>query len=245
MNKTQILIALVILSIFGVISTYLDVHKIWSQDDQPVTKERKLRHGEIKQYTKDKRLKTVVNYDNGIKHGTSYLYHNDGKTVLLAMPYNQGKREGVSKKYYQNGKLYAATTYKNDVLHGPRQIYYTSGQLKAEIMYGYGKPGIGSKEFLKDGTQKPENKIIATKLRNSFSLSTSEECKESKFYIGKLIEDNFFDPLHPDVKLLTKEDATYVVDLNLYTPSYLKYQDIICECDSKQGNTIIMKTRLY
>lgn len=245
MNKTQILIALVILSIFGVISTYLDVHKIWSEGDEPAKAERKLRHGEIKQYTKDKRLKTVVNYDNGIKHGTSYLYHNDGKTVLLAMPYNQGKREGQSKKYYQNGKLYASTSYKNDLLHGPRELYYSSGQLKAVINYGYGKPGIGTKEYLKDGTQKRENKIVTTKRGNSVSLSTSEDCKESKFYIGKLIEDQFFDALHPDVKLLMKDDATYVVDLNVHTPSYLKYQDIICHCESKQGNPIIMKTRIY
>ncbi len=245
MNKTQILIALVILSIFGVISTYLDVTEIFAEKNAPTKNERKVKDGEVKQYTKDKRLKTIVNYDNGIKHGTSYLYHNDGKTVLLAMPYNKGKREGTSKKYYQNGKLYAATSYENDLLHGPRKLYYSTGQLKAVINYGYGKPGIGTEEYLKNGSKKKENSIVTSKRGNTIRLSTAEDCKESKFYIGKLIEDNFFDALHPDVKLLTKDDATYVVDLNVHTPSYLKYQDVICHCESKQGNPIILKSRLY
>ncbi len=245
MNKTQILIALVIISIFGVISTYLDVMAIFRQDDGPVLEERKVRDGEIKQYTKDKRLKTIVNYDNGIKHRTSYLYHNDGKTVLLAMPYNQGKREGVSKKYYKSGKIYASTTYSNDLLHGPRKLYYSSGQMKAIINYGNGNPGLGTVEYLMDGTQKNENKIIANKRGSTISLTTSEPCKESKFYIGKLIDDSFFNAIHPDVTVLPEQAGSFFVDTNHFTPSYLKYQDIICHCESKQGNPVILKTRLY
>lgn len=244
MNKTQVLIALVILSLFGVISTYLDVSTLFTKVTEPAV-ERKVRDGEVRQFTKDQRLKTVVNYDNGIKHGTSYLYHNDGKTVLLAMPYVQGKREGISKKYYKSGKLYASTAYKNDLLHGPRELYYSSGQLKAVINYGEGNPGLGTIEYLIDGTQKDENKIIADKQGRIIRLSTSEACKETKFYIGKLIGDEFFNALHPDVKLLTKVDGSYFVDIDVHTPSYLKYQDVICHCESKQGNPIIMKARLY
>ncbi|WP_436517005.1 toxin-antitoxin system YwqK family antitoxin [Ekhidna sp. To15] len=244
MNKTQVLIALVILSLFGVISTYLDVSSLLLEEDEPAV-ERKVRDGEVRQFTKDQRLKTVVNYDKGIKHGTSYLYHNDGKTVLLAMPYVQGKRQGVSKKYYENGKLYASTSYQNDLLHGPRTLYYSSGQIKAVINYGNGNPGLATTEYLLDGTQKSENEIVADKRGRIIHLSTSEACKDSKFYIGKLIEDQFFNAVHPDVKLLAEEDGEYFVDIDIHTPSYLRYQDIICHCESKQGNPIIMKTRLY
>ena len=113
MNKTQILIALVILSIFGVCASYLDLSQLISGDSTETPK-RKVKNGEIRQYTKSDKLKTVVNYDNGIKHGISYLYHDDGKTVFLAMPYNQGKREGTSKKYFERGVLYASTSYSND-----------------------------------------------------------------------------------------------------------------------------------
>ena len=244
MNKTQILIALVILSLFGVISTYLDVSALFANASEPV-KERKLRDGEVRQYTKDQRLKTVVNYDNGVKHGTSYLYHNDGKTVLLSMPYVQGKRQGISKKYYENGNLYAATSYENDLLHGPRKLFYSSGQIKAIVNYGDGNPGIGTIEYLLDGTEKVANEIVVDKRGRIFKFSTSEECKDTKFYIGKLINDNFFNAVHPDIKLLLKDDGAYYVDIDVYTPSYLKYQDIICHCESKQGNPIILKTRLY
>lgn len=245
MNKTQILIALVILSIFGVISTYLDVTEIFAEKNDPPKTEKKVRDGEIRQYTKSDRLKTVVNYDKGIKHGTSYLYHDDGKTVLLAMPYNQGKREGTSMKYYANGQLYASTSYHDDLLHGPRKLYYSSGQLKAVINYGNGNPGLGSEEYLLDGTPKNENEIVIKKQGSTFTVSTSKKCKDFRFYIGKLIDDSFFNALHPDVKLLPKQDGSYFVDTNVYTPSYLEYQDIICHCESKQGNPIILKTRLY
>lgn len=245
MNKTQILIALVIVSLFGVISNYLDVKAMFEKKSGEPTTERKVKHGEIKQYTKSNKLKTIVNYDNGIKQGTSYLYHDDGETILLAMPYNKGKREGTSMKYYETGQLYASTSYQNDVLHGPRKLYYSSGQLKAEINYGYGNPGLGTVEYLLDGTRKDENRIIATKKGRVISLGTSEPCRDYTFYIGKLIDDQFFDAIHPDVKLLPQSDGTYFVSIDVYTPSYLQYQDIICRCESTQGNSIIMKARLY
>ncbi|MEO9485140.1 MAG: hypothetical protein ABJG47_16900 [Ekhidna sp.] len=244
MNKTQILIALVILSIFGVSATYLDLSQLISSKSEKPATERKVKHGEVRQYTKSKKLRTVVNYDQGIKHGTSYLYHDDGETILLAMPYNKGKREGTSMKYFESGVLYASTSYQNDRMHGPRKIHYSSGQLKAIINYGYGNPGTGTKEYLLDGTLKNENRILAKKNGNIYLLSTSEECKKSKFFIGKLIDDRYFNAVHKDVRLLPKDNGTYFVDLNVYTTSYLKLQDIICECESKQGNPIILKTNL-
>jgi antitoxin component YwqK of YwqJK toxin-antitoxin module len=244
MNKTQILLALVILSIFGVSATFLDLSEIIAKKSNPTETKRKVKHGEIRQYTKDDRLKTIVNYNQGIKHGTSFLYHDDGETILLEMPYINGKREGVSKKYYKDGALYASTSYQDDKLHGPRNIYYSNGQLKAVINYGYGSPGTGTVEYLLDGSQKEENKIIFTKKGSKYELSTAEECREIKFFIGKLIENIFFNPRDKNVKLLTKENGLYFIDTNVYTPSYLKYQDIICSCKSTQGNPTILKAKL-
>lgn len=244
MNKTQILIALVIISIFGVSASFLDLSSIIAQRANPKGLRKTPKHGEVRQYTQDQRLKTIVNYDNGIKHGTSYLYHEDGKTVLLAMPYVIGKREGVSRKYYEDGQLYASTSYENDKLHGPRKTYYSNGQLKSVVNYGYGYPGIGTEEFLLDGTKKSEIKILFKKKGNLFELSTSEECSEGKYYIGKLIEDSFFNPSDKNLKLLPHENGVYFINTEVYTPSYLKYQDIICSCKSTQRNPIVIKTRL-
>ena len=160
MNKTQILIALVILSLVGISGVYLDLNSFLdAKEAASKPRERKVKHGEHRQYTKDKRLKTIVNYNQGIKHGPSYLYHDDGKTVLLSMPYENGKREGVSKKYFKNGKLYASTTYKNDYLHGLRKTYYSSGQVKAELNYGYGNLGLGTKVYFLDGRLKDAPEI--------------------------------------------------------------------------------------
>ncbi|MEP2950229.1 MAG: hypothetical protein ABJO91_09455 [Ekhidna sp.] len=226
-------------------SVFLDLHSLVSGSEVEEISKRKVRDGEIKQYTKDKRLKTIVNYNKGIKHGVSYLYHDDGETVLLSMPYNNGKREGTSKKYYKSGVLYASTSYHDDLLHGKREIYYSSGQIKAIINYGFAKPGVGTVEYLTDGTLKQANSIEITEIGNNYFLSTSQECRNLKFYIGKLIEDQFFDAVHPDIKLLPKENGSYFVDLSVYTPSFLKYQDVVCHCESSQGNPIIMKKKLF
>ncbi|WP_421765008.1 toxin-antitoxin system YwqK family antitoxin [Ekhidna sp.] len=245
MNKTQILIALVIISIIGMSSAYLELFELVKDEPVVELEKPKIRDGEIRQYTKNKKLKTIVNYDNGIKHGTSYLYHDDGETVLLAMPYLKGKREGVSEKYYKTGKLYASTSYKDDKLHGIRKLYYSTGQLKAEINYGYGHPGIGTVEYLMDGTKNDKPKITSEKKGSIIWLDTSLPCDDQTFYIGKLIDDQFFNPLDENVRLLLAEEDKYYVDTQIHTPSYLKYQDIICACESKQGNPIILKERLY
>ncbi|MEQ8904450.1 hypothetical protein [Ekhidna sp.] len=244
MNKTQILLALVIISIFGVSVTFLDLSHIIAKRSNPTDTKRAPKHGEVRQYTKDQRLKTIVNYYQGIKHGTSYLYHDDGETILLAMPYINGKREGVSKKYYEDGQLYASTSYQDDKIHGPRKTYYSNGQLKSVVNYGYGYAGVGTEEYLLEGTRKPENKIQFEKIGDRYMLSTSEACTEIRFLIGQLIEDSFYDPSDKNVRLLPKENGVYFVDTEVFTPSYLKYQDIICSCSSSQGNPIILKAKL-
>ena len=245
MNKTQILIALVILSLVGICGVYIDLNSFLdAKEAASKPRERKVKHGEHRQYTRDKRLKTIVNYDQGIKHGVSYLYHDDGKTVLLAMPYEQGKREGVSKKYFKNGSLYASTNYRNDRLHGMRKLYYSSGQVKAELNYGYGHVGMGTKEYLMDGELKEAPEIVTRTEGNKVWLNTSVPCKRAIFYVGKLVDDTYLDPISEDVKVLMDSDNNYYVDTNVYTSSYLKYQDIICSCESSQGNQYILKTRL-
>ncbi|WP_370086480.1 toxin-antitoxin system YwqK family antitoxin [Ekhidna sp.] len=246
MNKTQILIALVILSLFGMSSVYIDLSElVGSNNEEAVVPEKKVKHGEVRQYTKDQRLKTVVNYNQGIKHGTSYLYHDDGETVLLAMPYVNGKREGVSEKFYENGNLYASTSYMNDKLHGPRKLFYSNSQSKAVINYGYGHVGIGTVEYLINGEEKEAITITTQKEGSKIWLDTSSPCKDTQFYIGSLIEDTFLNPVDKNIKSLMREGDRYYVDTEVHTPSYLKYQDIICSCESSQGNPIILKSRLF
>lgn len=244
MNKNQIVLALVIISFFGMSAVYLDLTELIAKE-LPTLEPKEEKEGEVRQYTKDNKLRTIVNYEHGKKHGTSYLYHDDGETILLAMPYAYGSREGVSKKYYKNGQLYAATSYKNDKIHGPRKLYYSTGKLKAEIQYGFGYPGIGSREFYLDGEEKKPLEITTKKEGNIIWLDTSEPCDNAVFYIGTLIDDRFFDPVSDKLEALMDEDRRFYVNTDVFTPSFLKYQDIICSCKSSQGNPIILKTRLF
>lgn len=245
MNKSQIIIAVILFFLIG--AGYLfDKASNWFKDDpiENTVKKREPKNGEVKQFTTSGKLKTIVNYDHGIKHGISYLYHEDGETVFLAMPYERGKREGISKKYFTSGEIYAETSYENDRLHGFRKLYFQSGQLKAIIDYGYGFPGIGIQEYFTNGTMKESNAIQTNRNDNYLYLSTKTPCKNSKFFIGKLLEDKYLDELDENVQLLPEISGEFYVDLGVYTPSYLKYQDIICSCKSKQGNPVVMKRRL-
>ncbi len=202
------------------------------------------KNGVISSYTANGILKTKVTYSNGVKNGLSYLFYKDGKTVQLEMPYVNGKREGTSKKYYENGDLYAETQYKNDQLNGIRRLYYSTSRLKAEIPYHKNNPGIGLKEYFMSEKLKEENSIVIKRENNIIYLETALKCKNAKFYIGKLIDDQFFDPIDKNIQLLPNSGSQFLVDLNTFSPSYLKYQDIICSCKTTQGNPQILKLRI-
>ena len=167
MNKTQIAISIIILCVVGMGFMY-DRIKEALEPDPKIKKyiERTERDGEVKQFTSSGKLKTIINYTKGVKNGMSYLYYDDGRTVLLALPYVDGLREGVSKKYYESGDLYAETSYHNDTLDGPRKVYYRSGQLKSVVNYQAGIAGIGTEEYLMDGTRK-KNFVIKYEQRGN------------------------------------------------------------------------------
>jgi len=199
------------------------------------------KNGLVKTFASDGKLKTEITYVNGTKHGKSVLYYGDGKTVQLEMTYQKGKRQGTSKKYFETGQLYAETSYEKDTIHGVRKLYNRKGQLKAEIPYGYGFPGTGLAEYLLTGKQKENPKISKHQELNRLYFSTTPQCRDQRFYVGKLIEEQFFNALDEDLELLLQDGDDFFIDLNIYTPSYLKYQDIICVCKSTQGNPMILK----
>lgn len=246
MNRTQLIILIGLVALLGLGYVADQINSLREDPDlaQLIEKTNEVKHGEVIQRTKGGRLKTIINYDNGIKHGMSYLYHSDGETVLLEMPYERGKREGTSKKYYEGGKLYAETNYREDELHGIRTVYYRSGRVRSIVNYWNGLPGIGTKEYLTDGEEKDKFKITYTRTGNTLSFDVDPYCKETRFYIGTLIEDSFFDPLSRDLRIMPEANGQYIVDLDVYTPSFLQYQDIICSCESTQGNPIVLKRRI-
>lgn len=246
MNKTQVLILVIIATLL--LAGFLLDAVPETEKSSPITASQErtdsIKHGEVKQYTSDGRLKTVVNYDQGVKHGRSYLFHEDGKTILLEMPYAHSKREGTSKKYYKDGSLYAETNYSNDQLDGSRTVYYSSGKVKSVVTYWKGLPGVGTREYLIDGTEKEQKSIEHYRKDKVIYLSVNPPCKRATFHIGSLEKDAFFDPINGRTKLLKEEYGAFFIDLNVYTPSYLQYQEVICRCESSQGNPIIIQKHI-
>jgi len=208
------------------------------------TESNKKKDGLVKTYASDGRLKTTITYVKGIKHGKSLLYYRDGQTVQLEMPYQNGERHGISRKYYETGELYAETSYERDLLHGDRKTYYKSGKEKAIVPYKKGDPGTGLVEYLLNGKQKATLEISYYQEKNRLYVSTNQPCREQKFYLGKLIDDQFFSASSGDMTALGVDGDDSFIDMDVYTPSYLKYQDVICKCKSSQGNPLILNQRI-
>ncbi len=208
------------------------------------TEKRDEKNGLIKSYASDGKLKTEIYYVKGVKHGKSLLYYKDGETVQLEMPYANGQRHGSSRKYFETGELYAETPYENDKLHGIRKIYYKNGRQKALVPYGNGNPGVGLVEFLLSGKQKANPEISYFQEQNRLYVTTSVPCRDQEFYLGKLIDDQFYDEEDRELKRLRVDGNDFYVDLDIFNPSYLQYRDIICSCKSSQGNPMILKARI-
>lgn len=244
MNTSQKAIIIVLIVIVGTAFIYTTLKSFVEETIFPEEVVKQARDGEVKHYSSSGTLKTVINYDQGVKHGMSYQFYQDGKTVLLAMPYLHGKREGVSKKYYKSGKLYAETSYQNDELNGPRKTYYQSGQLKSEVLFLNGNPGTGTTEYFTSGEPKTAYSIRTEKRGRNILLSVEPACKDALFYVGKLISDRFYDEYSEDLKVLPERSGQSYINIDIFTPSFLRYQDIICSCKSSQGNPVILKDRL-
>ncbi len=192
----------------------------------------------------DGTIKTRVNYQNGIKHGTSYLFYDDGKTVHLEMPYVVGARHGASKKYFRDGTLYAETNYSEDRLDGVRSTYYRNGKVKSRLTYRDGNPGLDLEEYLQDGKMKSKPEITHQVVGNrlELSLENGKRCSAPEMYLGELL-DGFFDK-SLDFETISQVNGRFEIDLNVYSKSYIEMQEVICKCKSSQGNPLIIKKRL-
>lgn len=242
--------------IFWIVVSFLFAGFLWasikqlnadqvSEEMESTVTESRLKDGTVDTYDDFGNLKTRVNYENGYKHGISYLFYKNGQ-VQLAMPYRRGDREGISRKYYESGKIYAETPYRDDKLTGSRVLFYRNGNKKAEIPYFNSWPGIGLKEYLKSG----EQKILNAKVKYSISneeliLYSPEGCDKSvAFYVTDLFDGQFLNVKDPELIRLASEDGKGYINLAVYTPSYLNMRDVVCQCKTKQGNEWVIRVEL-
>jgi antitoxin component YwqK of YwqJK toxin-antitoxin module len=198
------------------------------------------KEGTIDSYDVNGNIKTRVNYLNGKKHGTSYLYYADGQ-VQLAMPYVHGLRHGTSIKYFKEGSIYAETPYEYDLLEGTRITYYRNGNVKARIPYHRNMPGTGLEEFTLNARKITPPNVTYLRKGDELIFSTDPGCQNTTFYIGKLDDNQYLNKNDNLIEILPMRNESFVLNLEVFTPSYLRFQDIICECKSKLGNPYVLR----
>lgn len=204
---------------------------------------KKLKHGRFESKDSNGKLKAVVNYEHGQKHGTSYLYYPNGK-VHLEMTYDHNQRQGASLKYYKTGELYAKTPYVNNKIEGIRETYYESGSVLATIPYRNSWPGTGLKEYNKNGE---ERRIITSidikKEGKVWHLKAVEPCRKQQFYLGNLVDGQFLDK--NIVMFIDSDGEGGVLDLTGFNSTKsLKSLEIICKCTTMQNNPLILTRTL-
>lgn len=212
---------------------------------EEVTSRRKRKNGTVDTQDRSGRIKTRVNYENGFKHGLSYLFYENGQ-VQLAMPYVYGKREGISRKYYENGEIYAETPYEDDLLTGVRYLYYRNGSKKAELPYLHNWPGTGLVEYYPSGEKRDlSDSIRWIRERQSLKLIAPKACdRDITFFITDLIKGQFLNVRDPELIRIGQADGVGFVNLNVHTPSYLRFRDVVCYCTTQQGNEWVIKTKV-
>ncbi len=95
-------------------------------------------------------LESEISHIDGIRHGPSRYFYDNGRLKIMT-PYENGKKHGESIWYYEDGNIYQLTPFKHGEEHGIRKKYYPSGKLMAEITFSEGKQELGMKEYTEAG----------------------------------------------------------------------------------------------
>lgn len=112
-----------------------------------------LREGQYKIMYPGGKLKVECYYLDGLLHGPSYFYSEEGQELSLSW-YIRGKKEGVALTRYSSGALYSRQQFIGGREEGKQEYYYPDGKLKSRLFYQKGRL-LGEQEcFHRDGTSK-------------------------------------------------------------------------------------------
>ena len=73
-------------------------------------------------------IQTQGYYSNGKRIGKWKSYDNTG-SIKSIINYNSGLRDGVSESFWENGKIKVRSSYVNGILHGRWDSYDKNGNL--------------------------------------------------------------------------------------------------------------------
>ena len=155
--------------------------------------DKKSLNGEVRYKFPSGKLKSIVNYKDNKKVGTSHTYYETGEKQY-EIPYVNGKKDGLVKFFYKSGRLYRSTSYKGGLKHGLQKKYWEIGKLKSEMLFESDMMCLGLKEITKAGKIKAEPRIIVKHVNlleqtgmYNLELSMDKKYRGVQFYIGELL----------------------------------------------------------
>jgi antitoxin component YwqK of YwqJK toxin-antitoxin module len=208
-----------------------------------------LRQGITKNYDREGRLLSELNYVNNVREGMAKNYYPSGK-LNSTLEYKNGIKEGNEIWYYESGKEFRVSPFVNGKIDGIQKLYYESGQLMAEVPYKEGYPGIGLKEYQKDGIlvtdypriviDKKDYLTYGNKILLQITLSNNSE--DVTFYKGSLTDGKY---LNKELLALATLNGFTQIDYNMPKGTSLKQNLIIsCKYKTPMGNPLVI-SRAY
>ena len=211
-------------------------------------KSKSKKDGLVKQFYKNGKIRSAINYKGGRKNGLAISYYKDG-TPKQEIEYVEDKKHGVAKTYYENGKLFQKTPYENGVKHGVREKYRQNGKLMAEIPYHNGKACKGLKEYLLNGKPKKQYPVIKIQAidkliqnnRYILKVKMSDDSKSVKFYKGSLTDGCLGEGL---LALSTPTPGVLELVYNMPPGTFtMEELNFIAETKTKLGNPYIVQKK--
>ena len=193
--------SLIVLSVFILSSCHFIMDKFSSKREvvdnsvivDSISTDKKSLNGKVQYKFPNGKLKSIVNYKDNKKVGTSHTYYETGEKQY-EIPYANGKKNGLVKWFYKSGRLYRSTSYKEGLKQGLQKKYWESGKLKSEMRFESDMMCTGLKEITKSGKVKAEPKISVKHvnlLRESgmyhLELSLTKTFRSVQFYLGDLL----------------------------------------------------------
>jgi hypothetical protein len=124
----------------------------------------------IKQYYSGPNLVYEATLKNGVRHGLMKSFYQDGK-VRTTFWYENGLREDSAKWYHPDGKLFRSTPYKRDTIDGIQVQYFTNGRVRAKIGYEKGYRNFFFEEYLSNGRVVDNYPDVIVKTRDSYNTN--------------------------------------------------------------------------
>lgn len=197
-----------------------------------------LKEGTTLHYDHKGRLISKAEYKNGLKNGKLINYNAETGKPILEANFIDDVQSGLVIQYYIEGMLFRESYYKDGRVNGIIKTYWPDGKLKAENKYSMGRPGLGLKEFDKNGKIVDQPQLIIKNLGNlnkALEIRLKGEFENANFYVGEL--DSIYFP-NDSRKLRSENGLAYYNYMSQRNPGKIS---IIAKVTTNYGNTLILQ----